>query len=140
MGHQQFNSTEQFRCGFLGGGTYGGVCPEIFRLGSDGELTAEAKIKALAAEDQQYAPWIENADFARLRSVSARFEIPQSWVERAGGRNASFTIIGENLLLFTSYTGLDPEVNFAGGSQGIRAEFFTLPPAKRVTARLSVSF
>ena len=33
-GHQQFNSTEQFRCGFLGGGTYGGVCTELFEVGA----------------------------------------------------------------------------------------------------------
>ena len=139
-GHQQFNSTEQFRCGFLGGGTYGGVCPELFEVGSSGERTGAARVKAAAADDQQYAPWIEDADFARLRSVSARFELPQSWVDRLGARRASFTLTGENLMLFTDYSGLDPEVNFAGGSQSLRAELFTLPPAKRVTGRLSISF
>ena len=139
-GHQQFNSTQQFRCGFLGGGTYGGLCPELFKVGPDGELSDGARVRAAATEDQQYAPWIEDADFARLRSVSARFELPQSWLARVGATRASFTIIGENLALFTSYTGLDPEVNFAGGAQSIRAEFFTLPPAKRVTGRLSISF
>ena len=139
-GHQQFNSTEQFRCGFLGGGTYGGVCTELFEVGPDGELTNESKIKAAAGDDLQYAPWIEDAGFARLRSVSARFQLPQSWVERTGASRASFTIVGENLLLFTGYTGLDPEVSFAGGSQSLRAEFFTLPLAKRVTGRLSISF
>ena len=50
-GHQQFNSTEQFRCGFLGGGTYGGVCTELFEVGPDGEPTSQAKIKAAAADD-----------------------------------------------------------------------------------------
>ena len=139
-GHQQFNSTEQFRCGFLGGGTYGGVRTELFEVGPDGERTSQTKIKAAAAGDQQYAPWIEDADFARLRSVSARFELPEGWVERMGARRGSFTIVGENLALFTSYTGLDPEVSFAGGSQSLRAEFFTLPLAKRVTGQLSISF
>ena len=139
-GHQQFNSTEQFRCGFLGGGTYGGVCTELFEVGPDGEPTSQAKIKAAAGDDLQYAPWIEDADFARLRSVSARFELPQRWVERMGASRGSFAIVGENLALFTGYTGLDPEVSFAGGSQSLRAEFFTLPLAKRVTGRLSISF
>ena len=109
-------------------------------MGPDGERTDETKIKAAAGDDLQYAPWIEDADFARLRSVSARFELPQSWVERTGASRASFTIVGENLALFTGYTGLDPEVSFAGGSQSLRAEFFTLPLAKRVTGRLSISF
>ncbi len=139
-GHQQFNSTEQFRCGFLGGGEYGGVCTELFEVGSNGERTVQTRIKAAAADDQQYAPWIEDADFARLRTLSARFELPQTWLRRVGASRGSFTIVGENLALFTTYTGLDPEVSFAGGSQSLRAEFFTLPPAKRVTGRLSISF
>ena len=139
-GHQQFNSTEEFRCGFLGGGTYRGVCTEIFEVGPDGEPTSQAKIKAAAADDLQYAPWVEDAGFARLRSVSARFGLPRGWIERMGASRASFTIVGENLALFTGYTGLDPEVSFAGGSQSSRAEFFTLPLAKRVTGQLSISF
>ena len=109
-------------------------------MGPDGERNDQTKIKAAATDDQQYAPWIEDADFARLRSVSARFELPQRWLARMGARRGSFTIVGENLALFTGYTGLDPEVNFAGGSQRTRAEFFTLPLAKRVTGRLSISF
>ena len=139
-GQQQFNSTQEFRCGFLGGGTYGGVCPELFEVGENGERTDEAKVKAAASEDLQFSPWIEDADFARLRNVAARFEIPTSWVARLGATGGSFTVVAENLALFTNYSGLDPEVNFAGGSQSSRAEFFTLPLAKRVIARLSVTF
>ena len=139
-GHQQLNSTEQFRCGFLGGGTYGGVCPELFEVDANGERPAEARIKAQAAEDDEYAPWIEDADFARLRSVSARFQLPRGWLDRVGASRGSFSVTGENLFLLTNYSGLDPEINFAGGSQSIRAEFLTLPPPKRVTGRLSISF
>ena len=109
-------------------------------MGPDGERTSQAKIKAVAGDDLQYAPWIEDADFARLRSVSARFELPQAWLARMGARRGSFTIVGENLALFTKYKGLDPEVSFAGGSQSLRAEFFTLPLAKRITGQLSISF
>ena len=140
LGHEQFNSTSQFRCGFLGGGTYGGVCPELFEVGPNGELTDRARILAAASEDEQYAPWIEDADFARLRSISARFELPTTWMTRVGARSGSFSITGENLALFTGYSGIDPEVNFAGGTQDIRAEFFTLPPSKRVVGRLSIAF
>ena len=113
-GHQQFNSTEEFRCGFLGGGTYRGVCTEIFEVGPDGEPTSQAKIKAAAADDLQYAPWVEDAGFARLRSVSARFGLPRGWIERMGASRASFTIVGENLALFTGYTGARPRGEFRG--------------------------
>jgi TonB-linked SusC/RagA family outer membrane protein len=140
LGFQQFNSTEEFRCSFFGGGDYGGVCPELFEQTATGERTTEARIKAAASNDLEIAPWIEDGDFARLRTVSLRFELPRALLGRVGGSAGNFTISGENLLLFTGYSGLDPEVNFAGSDVTSRAEFFTLPPAKRVTGRLSISF
>ncbi len=139
-GHQLFNSTEEFRCGFLGGGELGSVCPETFERGSDGELTDEARVKQVAAQQVLASPWIEDADFARLRTVSARFELPESWTQALGASRANLTLVGENLATFTGYSGLDPEVNFAGGTQTTRADFLTLPPAKRILGQFSVTF
>jgi hypothetical protein len=139
-GHQQFNATERFRCGFLGGGLYGGMCSEIFERDAEGEPTDRARIKAAAAEENSFQPWIEDADFARLRSVSARFTLPAAWAAHVGAGTANLTLVAENLALFTSYSGLDPETNFAGGDESSRAEFFTLPLAKRLVGRLSLTF
>ncbi len=139
-GHQQFNGTEQFRCGFLGGGTYGGICPEIYAVDGDGQRTNEARIKAAAARDFAFSPWIEDADFARLRSLSARIEIPASVLRILRADRGSFTVVGENLALFTGYSGLDPEVNYVGGGQRRRAEFLTLPLARRVLSRVTLTF
>ena len=139
-GHQQFNGTQERRCRFLGGGEYGGICPEIYEVGPDGQRTPEARIKAAAARDVSFAPWIEDADFARLRSVSARFELPTMLLRRLRADRGSLTISGENWVLFTGYTGLDPEVNFSGGAGRNRAEFFTLPLARRLVSRLSLTF
>ena len=140
LGFQQFNSTEWFRCSAFGGGEYGGVCPELYATDANGELTGNALLKQAAGADFEIAPWIEPADFFRLRNVSLRFEIPGSWLGRIRASGGSFTLAAENVLLLTNYTGLDPEVNFAGGDLTLRAEFFTLPPAKRLTGRLSLSF
>ncbi len=139
-GHQLFNSTQEFACGFLGGGRYGGTCPEIFETEADGGSTDRARIKQVAASRIHFAPWMEDADFARLRTVSARIELPARWLESLGGTRGSFTLVGENLALFTGYSGVDPEVNFAGGAQAVRSEFLTLPPGKRVTGRLAITF
>jgi hypothetical protein len=140
LGFQQFNSTQFFRCTAFGGGQYGGLCPELYATEANGEPTAAARLKQAAGDDLEIAPWIESADFFRLRSVSLRLEIPAGWLGRIRASGGSFTLAGENLLLFTNYTGADPEVNFAGGDLTLRAEFFTLPPAKRLTGRLSLSF
>ena len=57
-----------------------------------------------------------------------------------GAARGSFTVTGENLALFTAYPGVDPEVNYAGGGGTARAEFFTLPLARRVMARVALTF
>ncbi len=139
-GHQQFNSTEEFACGFLGGGRYGGICPQIFETDANGESTERARIKQAAASQIHFAPWMEDADFARLRSLSARVELPEGWLQGIRASRGSFTVVGENLALFTRYSGLDPEVNFAGGHSTVRSDFLTLPPGRRVTGRLSLTF
>ena len=139
-GHQQFNSTEGFRCGSLGGGPNGGICPAIFERGSDGQPSDEARIKAAAAADTQYSPWIEDADFARLRVIGVRLDLPRGWVTRLGASRADFTLTAENLAPWTDYSGLDPEINFAGADPSSHAEFLTLPPARRVMGRLSITF
>ncbi|MEX0856253.1 MAG: TonB-dependent receptor [Gemmatimonadota bacterium] len=139
-GHQQFNSTEEFRCGIFGGGEYGGTCDAIFARGPDGEPTDEARRKVAAATDTEFGPWIEDADFARLRTLSLRLEVPDGWVSALGASRASVTLAGENLALFTKYSGLDPEVNAAGGQQDIRVDFLTLPPAKRIASWISITF
>ena len=139
-GHQQFNSTEEFRCGFLGGGEFGGICPAIHERGPDGQPTDAARVKAAAAREIQYGPWIEDADFARLRTVGARVDLPASWAAWLGASRADLTVTGENLGLWTGYSGLDPELNTAGADPAARAEFLTLPPARRMTGRISITF
>jgi hypothetical protein len=139
-GHQLFNSTEEFRCGFLGGGTYGGICPQIYEKDAEGERTDAARLKSAAGEDVQYSPWIEDADFARLRTVSVRFDIPEAWAQRFGAVGASFLLAAENMALWTRYTGIDPEINSDGASQSTRLDFLTVPPPKRFTGRLEITF
>lgn len=139
-GYQHFNGTEQFQCGLLGGGTYGGICPQIYEEDADGERTERARIKARAAQDQQFAPWVEDGDFLRVRVVALQILLPPALVGHFGASRGAFSLAAENLALFTRYSGVDPEVNAAGGDPWIRTEFLTLPPARRVVGRISLTF
>ena len=54
----------------------------------------------------------QNADFMRLKNLQVGYSLPKKWMERTNFLNAvkvSFT--GRNLLTFTKYPGVDPEVN-----------------------------
>jgi iron complex outermembrane receptor protein len=55
--------------------------------------------------------WIEKGDFFRIQSATLGYTLPlkNSWFEKI-----RLYVTGENLFVFTSYSGLDPEVNIAG--------------------------
>lgn len=55
---------------------------------------------------------LENSSFIRLKGLTLGYTLPQSFLKRQGfisGANIFFT--GRNLLTFTEYEGIDPEVN-----------------------------
>ncbi len=139
-GHQLFNSTTEFRCGFLGGGENGGVCPEMFERGADGEYTDRAKIIQFASAIDSQDPYIEDADFLKLRSVSMKFQFPDSWARAIRVKRASVSFAGYNLKTWTGYSGADPEINNFGTNGVIRADFLTLPPQRRFIGTFSITF
>ncbi len=139
-GHQLLDGLEAFSCGLFGGGDQFGACPAIFQVDKVGNLTNEAKIKDAAAAAGTDAPFIYDADFLKLRNVSVRFELPESWIGRLGMSRASLTLAGENLLTWTKYPGTDPEANYLGSAQVVRQQLWTLPQNSRFTTRLTFTF
>jgi TonB-linked SusC/RagA family outer membrane protein len=132
-GHQLENGLEGFSCAFL-------ACPEIIQRTEEGELTEEARIKRAAAFSGSESPWITDADWMKLRSLSLRFELPQAWAQAFSTSGMSLRVAGENLALWTTYDGTDPEANFAGPDPLNRAQLWTIPPARRFLATLSLTF
>lgn len=139
-GQELFNSTDEFRCGFLGGGPNGGTCSEMYETDAEGNFTDDALIAQEAARIGSEAPWIEDADFAKLRTVSVRFQLPEAWTTRLRLQNAAITLVGENLVTWTGYDGLDPELNGNGQNGASRFDFLTLPPSRRFLANVSFTF
>lgn len=58
--------------------------------------------------------FIEDGSWIRLRDVTLSYSLPPSAVNRLKLSSAEIGVYGRNLLLFTGYTGTDPETNFAG--------------------------
>ena len=57
-----------------------------------------------------------------------------------GAADMALTVSGRNLATWTSYRGLDPEVNASGPEGLTREDLFTQPLARYWTARLDLSF
>ncbi len=61
--------------------------------------------------------FVENAGFLRLRNIQIGYSIPQSIIDQYPGFNSGRVYIGgSNLLTFTNYTGMDPEVMTYGAN------------------------
>jgi TonB-dependent starch-binding outer membrane protein SusC len=137
-GHKQFNWTEFSRCA---GGI--GVCRAA--VDPDAPLADQAAVLASATAmggTLGASGFLEDAAFTKLREVAVTLSPPAQFTQRLGlaPQGLSLTLAGRNLATWTNYTGFDPEVNSTGQSNFTTDDFFTLPPARRYTLRVDVSF
>jgi TonB-dependent starch-binding outer membrane protein SusC len=77
-------------------------------------------------------PYIEDVSFVKLREVSVAYNLPKRLASQLGPiRNMQFSLSGRNLLTFTPYSGLDPEVsNFAAQPIGRNYDVAPYPPSR----------
>jgi TonB-linked SusC/RagA family outer membrane protein len=81
---------------------------------------------------------VENASFLRLSNITLGYRIP---MEIKTISSMDLSISASNLLLFTTYSGYDPEVNsfsFDSGRQGL--DWNSFPNQKSFSLGLNVSF
>jgi TonB-dependent starch-binding outer membrane protein SusC len=84
--------------------------------------------------------WIENGRFIRLQNMTVgyTFNLPQ-----LGGRATRVYVSGDNLLLFTPYSGYDPEVFTDANQDGIGTrgiDYLTYPRARTITTGVRLQF
>ncbi len=84
-------------------------------------------------------PFIEKADFVKLRELSVRYNLPNEWVSRFGADGLSVSLAGRDLAVWSNYSGADPEVNI-GGASFTRGESNSVPMMRRIVASMNVTF
>ena len=67
----------------------------------------------------------ENANFLRLKSLQVGINVPNKYIGGKVFDSIKITLTGRNLLTFTKYTGIDPEVdnNLTMGLPGNTKQF-----------------
>ncbi|PPK88636.1 TonB-linked SusC/RagA family outer membrane protein [Neolewinella xylanilytica] len=58
--------------------------------------------------------WLEDGSYLRLRNLQIGYTIPQAALDRLSISDLRVYVTGQNLLTFTKYTGLDPDVQGNG--------------------------
>lgn len=83
--------------------------------------------------------WLEDGSYVRLKNIQFGYNLPTNVIERAKFRSVRLYVQGQNLLTFTDYSGLDPEVNtFSGSNTSLGTDFLVYPQAKTVTFGVNI--
>jgi hypothetical protein len=90
------------------------------------------------------APYVQDGSFVKLRELSLSYALPTQWAGRVfGGRAtaASVELSGRNLITWTKFEGLDPEVSNFGNQNVARIQDVApFPPSRSYFLTLNVSF
>ncbi|WP_316797737.1 SusC/RagA family TonB-linked outer membrane protein [Pedobacter frigidisoli] len=86
-------------------------------------------------------PFVTDASWVRLRSASLSYKFPERWLPSKTIKNASLSVTGNNLWLWTKYYGVDPESSsYDSGSNNDGSAGFTYPSARTIMFTLNVGF
>lgn len=78
--------------------------------------------------------YLEDASYLRMRNIRLGYTLPEALISKIKMSNAEVYLSGDNLLTFTKFSGMDPEV-------GIDGYYSTLyPVSKRIAIGINVSF
>lgn len=89
--------------------------------------------------------WLHDGTFARLRNVTIGYRVPKAHLAKLKISSARIAFIGTNLLTFTKYPGLDPEIardfeNSTDRNMSPNITYLTPPQEKTYSLQLSVTF
>ncbi|HEY3387657.1 MAG TPA: TonB-dependent receptor [Saprospiraceae bacterium] len=85
--------------------------------------------------------FVEDGSYVRLKSVTLSYALLQDNPKLNAIRNLSIYVTGQNLLTFTNYRGLDPEVNaFGNSATELGIDYGTYPQARTLIFGVNVDF
>jgi TonB-linked SusC/RagA family outer membrane protein len=96
--------------------------------------------------------FVEDGSYVRLKNVSLGYSFPKHLLDKIHVERLRLSVSAQNLLTFTKYSGLDPEVNYTGSAGGtakynntasntVRGfDFGNYPTMRSVTMSLNITF
>lgn len=87
--------------------------------------------------------FVEDGSYIRLKNATLGYTLPAGILAKLGGsiKRTRFYITGQNLLTFTGYSGLDPEVTATATTNLTRGiEFYTIPQARTIIGGFDITF
>lgn len=82
--------------------------------------------------------YLTDGSYLRLKNIQLGYTLPQSFTKKAFIEKLRFYVAAENLLTFTKYAGMDPEISSGGTSLGV--DYGIYPQARTWTIGLNLTF
>ncbi|WP_346320170.1 TonB-dependent receptor [Chitinophaga sp. YIM B06452] len=100
---------------------------ELYRVGGQGPLVYSSRI-------------IEDGSFLRLKTVSLGYNVPARILKRAHIQSLRAYASAQNLVTWTNYQGLDPEVSVRPSALTPGFDWSAYPKARTITFGLDLTF
>lgn len=86
--------------------------------------------------------FVEDASWVRLRSVSLSYRIPSRWITgQQSIKSMQFSVVGNNLALWTKYSGFDPESTSTSSGSNIEGfSGMTYPAVRSFLFSVNIGF
>lgn len=84
--------------------------------------------------------FVEDGSYLRLKNIQLAYNFPKAWLQKMHFDKMKIYITGQNLLTFTKYSGLDPEIGNVGGSLEIGIDRGFYPQARTIMGGVALTF
>jgi TonB-dependent starch-binding outer membrane protein SusC len=143
LGNDVFNAVRQFNEDVGVGNTrlsfgVGRAVLDRIQLDADGNVINPDATQPRATfsdpndNDRDSDFYVEDGSYVRLKTVTLGYNVPARYLGMVGARSLRIYGLAENLVTFTDYSGLDPEVStFDGSNTSFGTDFFTYPQTRK---------
>jgi len=83
---------------------------------------------------------VEGASFLRVRNISLSYSFKKEWLKQFKINELNLGVNAENMLLFTKYSGYDPEVTTFDASFNQGVDMYQYPKPKTISVSLGLKF
>ena len=115
----------------------------IYRWKNPGDITwiprATSDATATANNRRSSSRFIEDGSYLRIKNINLGYTFNKNLIKKLKMESLRLYVTTQNLYTFTSYSGLDPEVNYAGDDNTIiGTDFFTYPQSRSYIMGISI--
>lgn len=137
QGNEIFNNTTRYDFGYVNR-------PSSALDRWTGPGTSNSEPKANQNDPNQNARisdrFVEDGSYIRLKNMLLGYNISEKHLQKLRLQKAKFYVSATNLLTFTNYSGLDPEIGNVGGSLEIGIDRGFYPQARTFMVGLGLTF